>query len=79
MADTVGVIPPDLMFGQQLLHLGENHCRIFILLRPVKGSKVSEKGEQQKESVLNGTFFFLSSFRESKVSAHLACGARTDQ
>lgn len=33
---------PLLMFGQQLLHLGENHSRIFILLSPIQSSKVPE-------------------------------------
>src|SRR3989344_7126117 len=35
-----------LVLGQQSFHLIQNHGRIFILLRPVKSSKIVEQGEQ---------------------------------
>src|SRR3989344_8997946 len=37
-----------LVLGQQSFHLIQNHGRIFILLRPVKSSKIVEQGEPFK-------------------------------
>ena len=34
-----------LVLGQQSFHLIQNHGRIFVLLRPVKSSKIVEQGE----------------------------------
>src|SRR3989338_8957284 len=41
-----------LVLGQQSFHLIQNHGRIFVLLRPVKSSKIVEQGEQIKNRCL---------------------------
>ena len=38
-----------LVLGQQTFHLIQNHGRIFVLLRPVKSSKIVEQGEQRSQ------------------------------
>jgi len=47
-----------LVLGQQSFHLIQNHGRIFILLRPVKSSKIVEQGEPKRKYPLV-VFFFL--------------------
>src|SRR3989338_7374815 len=48
-----------LVLGQQSFHLIQNHGRIFVLLRPVKSSKIVEQGEQGRNSRLKRREFLF--------------------
>src|SRR3990167_3947212 len=51
-----------LVLGQQSFHLIQNHGRIFVLLRPVKSSKIVEQGEPTKTRRLDlGVLLFICS------------------